>query len=97
MLIDCPKGTFGSCAGTLILTPANPHGKGADQRRSSTIGRASFTIRSGKGKRVTLRLSGHGQALVRQVGQISALATVGSRDGSGSQQHRAATITLLAR
>ncbi len=86
--VNCPKGTAKGCTGKLALTSTTKvNGK------TEALGSAKFSIRPGKSGKVKVKLTSDGRALISP-GQVTALATASSRDGSGHKAKHSTKITL---
>jgi hypothetical protein len=90
--ISCPRGTSGSCAGTLSITA---HGSGKAKTRTATLAHAQFKLTPGTRRTLDLHLSAGASAELRAAGgnglavKLVALA----RDGNGDS----GTTTLATR
>ncbi len=83
-----------SCAGTVTLSaPATGHASTA-KVSALTLGKASFTVASGKTQTVTLRLSAQALAQLTRLRGLRATATIALRAGSGAAQTARSTVTL---
>jgi hypothetical protein len=84
----CPRGTVKGCVGTVSLrTQKKVHG------RIQTLGSAHFSIASGKGDKVKLKLNAEGQKLLGS-GKMMPLAVAASHDGRNAKATHSRKITL---
>lgn len=84
--VVCPKGTYGSCTGTLVL-----------RHNGKKIGQAHVHIRPGRSARATIHLTSAGRNLVKKTGHLRVSANVSSHDAAGTHRLRTSTITLTGR
>ncbi len=90
--ISCPRGTSGSCAGTLSITA---RGSGKAKTRTVTLAHARFKLAPGARRALDLHLSGSATAAVRAAGSkgLAVKLIALARDGNGDS----GTTTLATR
>jgi hypothetical protein len=99
--IGCPKNATRSCAGAATLSgPAAGQATAASRKKKHAVvyGRATFSIRAGSHKRVTIKLTSAARKLLaRHHGRLKATLKLTARDGAGHRHNTTAHVTLLAR
>ena len=83
IVLRCPSGAAGSCAGRLALRFGR-----------IGLGPASFRAPAGSRARVNLHVSKKGRKLLRRSGRLSVRASLSSHDASGQRKTGAAALTL---
>jgi hypothetical protein len=98
--LACPANTVGSCKGTATLSgPASRKADAARSKKKRTVvyGKASFSIKAGAHKAVTIKLTSAGRkALSRRHGKLTATLKVAARDGAGHSKTTSSRSTLVA-
>ena len=96
----CPRGTEGSCTGTIALvTQKRIFGRGFGGRRGSLpkVAAGAFTIPAGGTVRVPVKVSAKGQKLLTAAKSVVTVATVQSTDGAGRPVAKRVKVTLKRR
>ena len=94
--LRCPGGTVGRCSGTTKLTVRRP---ATSTRAGSTValGRASFSIASGKQSNVSVRVSRAGRLLLGGVRRVKGKDTNAARNGAGQPKTTVAAVAIRRR
>jgi hypothetical protein len=90
--LSCPAGTVGRCSGRTKLT-----GRRRTSSRRVTLGRASFSIASGGGARVKVRVTRAGRRLLRSTPRLRGRAVNVARDGAGQSKRTVSRVTIRRR
>lgn len=96
----CPRGTEGSCNGTVALvTQKRVFGRGFGGRRGSLpkVATGTYSIPAGETARVPLKLSAKGKKLLTAAKSVITIATVDSVDGAGRPVSKRVKVTLKRR
>ncbi len=99
VMLFCPA-TAGSCAGTVRIETASAFaaasGRGRRARRRLLLGHASFTVRGGGHRVVSVRLSAKGIALLRKLRRLPVLIAVSAHGSPGDLGITRLWLTLRA-
>jgi hypothetical protein len=96
----CPRGTEGSCTGTITLvTQKRIFGRGFGGRRGSLpkIAAGKYTIEAGHTIRVPVKVSSKGTKLLKTAKSVVTVATVNSTDGAGRPVSKRVKVVLKRR
>jgi hypothetical protein len=96
----CPRGTEGSCTGTIALvTQKRVFGSGFGGRRGSLpkVAAGKYSIPAGGTVRVPVRLSAKGKKLLTVAKSVVTVATVSSTDGAGRPVSKRVKVILKRR
>lgn len=94
--VDCPPGT-GACSGEGVLRTAKPVTQSAVRRRIATLGKKRFTVPAGTKRKVRLKLTKKGFAIVRRAKRLRVKLTVTARRPGAAATRRSKTFVLKAR
>ena len=89
IVVSCPTGVPGPCAGTLTLTSSKKIGK-----KKLKLGSASFSIAAGKSASVTVKLSKKGRAYFKKHAKLAAKASAPAHDGAGTVKGASGKVKL---
>lgn len=92
--VACPAGTP-SCT-VMVSATASVARVAAATKRTITIGRASFSVKPGKSRAVSFRLTTAGRRALRRAGRLRANVSVAVY-GAGATAKRTLTVTLRGR
>ena len=94
--LSCPAGTVGRCSGRTKLTARH---RRTSSRAATTVvlGRAPFSIGSGKQARVRVRVSKAGRRLLSARRRLRAKDTNAAHDGAGRSKGTVAAVTIRRR
>jgi hypothetical protein len=84
--LTCPQGS-GGCSGRLTLTSAGAHGK--------RVGRASFGIADGRGKRVAVQLTARAQRRLARTRTLNVRGVAKAKDYAGTGKRSSAALVLV--
>jgi hypothetical protein len=87
--VGCPR-SAGRCTGTLTLSVKR------SARRTVNIASARFTLRGGRRRSLTLRVSKTGRTLLRTRGRLSATLAATATDSTGARYVTRRALTILA-
>jgi len=93
--LSCPAATVGRCSGRSKLTARRRASSGA--ARAVTLGRAGFSIASGRQARVRVRVSRAGRRLLGRRRRLRAKDTNTARDAAGRSKTTVAAVTIRRR
>ena len=96
----CPRGTEGSCTGTInLVTQRRVFGRGFGGRRGSLpkVATGRYTIPAGQTIRVPVKVSAKGKKLLTIAKSVVTVATVNSADGAGRPVSKRVKIVLKRR
>jgi hypothetical protein len=93
--LSCPAGTVGRCTGRTKLSARRRTSSGA--ARSVTLGRAPFSIASGRQAKVRVRVSRAGRRLLSRTRRLRGRASSAARDGAGQSKTTGAAVTIRRR
>ena len=93
----CPRGTEGSCTGTITLvTQKRVFGRGFGGRKGSVpkVASGTYTIEAGRTVRIPVKISSKGKKLLKTVKSVVTIATVQSTDGAGRPASKRVKVVL---
>ncbi len=93
MTVSCPAGGH-ACTAAESATTLAPAAAASATKKKFVIGKASFTIPSGKKTKLTFELNRTGLKLLRKLGHLKVTITVVSRDDHGTPITTTKTITI---
>lgn len=93
--VECPAAEAGGCKGTVTLRTAGAV-RLSGVRTVATLGQASFTLRPGQRRTVSVKLTTGARRLARR-GRIAARAVVASADAAGNRAQSSRRVTVRVR
>ncbi len=94
--LSCPTGAVGRCSGRTKLT-ARRRRSGSRAALTVRVGRAPFSIASGRQARVKLRVSRAGRRLLSGVRRLRGKDTNAAHDGAGRSKATVTAVTIRRR
>jgi hypothetical protein len=96
--VRCPRGTFGSCIGTMSLVTAGkvrvPRGRKSTSPKRLLMGQAGFNIQSGKAVRIPVQISKAGRRVLARRRVLKTNATIQAHDRLMNSRKTAFSVRL---
>ncbi len=93
--ITCPE-EFGTCEGTVVITPLGKAQASISRRKSKTIGRGRYKVQGGDTKVINVKLSRNGRRRVLRNKRLKCKASSVTRSSTGRKVTVRKKITLQA-
>jgi hypothetical protein len=97
--VRCPRGTFGSCIGTLTLVTASKvrvprHGRARRAAKRLLLGQVGFNIASGKAVKVPIQISKAGRKVIARRRVLKSNASITAHDRLGTSKKTAFSVRV---
>jgi DNA-binding beta-propeller fold protein YncE len=96
--VRCPRGTFGSCIGTLALVTKGkvrvPRRHGRSPAKKLLVGQAGFNIQSAKAVRIPIQISSAGRKVLARRRVLKTTATINAHDRAFNVHKTAFSVAL---